>query len=874
MNLTHKTTDLLSRLSIDHLKPQDVTTSKLLITALGVLLNTIHINCSEPSKEQDCLKDILNYITKPDNNLYQWSEDLILKVSQKHIEWDDLSILELPETERFLLIFLGYIIANADNNLKNHQFDLDKASNTLLISENRQNRLKSLFTHPQQKLTFELKEFFQFIDDLQSPDQLLTKTIQYIQNHLRKIAPIQYRKLEDIKNFIKTLENESLTPLETVVIDIKNCLEATDPIIKLQESSYNCSNTLQKTKEFFKLSRFRIAVVGAFNQGKSTLLNAIVGEDIQPVRVIPCTSAITVLKYGEQKRVTCCYKNRKDTKQISLEEYKQIAAMSEDAAINHLSEEFAKSDIDEIIYEHDELEICKNGVELVDSPGLNQHPDATEITKRLLKDTDAVIFVLSAIQILTQQERELLKDIRNQLNGGKGNQPVSNLFILVNFMDHLDGDNEYQQIQKSAYILETGQDAIIQDKNQIHFISAKLAFNAIQKQKNNHENSNLNDQEKKYYQDFQFFIKHLEDFLANDRGIIKLQNSIAKIQQLIEDCQGDLKQFNAQLDQEKKKYDEKESQLLKDKEKIETICQQIQDILESAKEKLSNEVQQDWKNDYPKLADKIQDDSKNWKSDHNPVWEQRQIINDYSQKLNKLVLAWLTNWSNETEEKVFAQLETTYTEIEEKLQQIGIRFPPNYNFKTILLEQLNISVDNIEDGFWGPKGILGGLVGGNAAVGAAFLTHILSAIAAGGVVAIGLVPAILLVGGLGAIAASLGLGMLDIDGNKQKIKETVVEEAVKKLDKSQDEIKEHLDKAINLIFSMIKDKINKHLDDKKQNIQSRLKDYQESNQQKLKIINNSKDFINEQTIKLEGIQAKLDSMENNQVKQLISSNQV
>ncbi|MFM6451646.1 MAG: hypothetical protein ACKPH7_07535, partial [Planktothrix sp.] len=347
-----------------------------------------------------------------------------------------------------------------------------------------------------------------------------------------------------------------------------------------------------------------------------------------------------------------------------------------------------------------------------------------------------------------------------------------------------------------------------------------------------------------------------------------------KIQQLIEDCQGDLKQFNAQLDQEKKKYDEKESQLLKDKEKIETISQQIQDILESAKEKLSNQVQQDWKKNYPKLADKIQDDSKNWKSDHNPVWEQRQIINDYSQKLNKLVLAWLTNWSNETEEKVFAQLETTYTEIEEKLQQIGIRFPPNYNFKTILLEKLNISVDNIEDGFWGPKGILGGLVGGNAAVGAAFLTHILSAIAAGGVVAIGLVPAILLVGGLGAIAASLGLGMLDIDGNKQKIKETVVEEAVKKLDKSQDEINEHLDKAINLIFSMIKDKINKHLDDKKQNIQSRLKDYQESNQKKLKIINNSKDFINKQTIKIEGIQAKLDSMENNQVKQLISSNQV
>lgn len=875
MNLTDKTTDLLSRLSIDHPKPQDVTTSELLfITALGVLLNSIHINCSEPSKEQDCLKDILNYITKPDNNSYQWSEDLILKVSQKHIEWDDLSILELSETERFILICLGYIIANADNNLKIHQFDLDKASNTLMISENHQNSLKTLLNHPQQNLTFELKEFFKFIESLQSSDELLTKTIQYIQNHLRKIAPIQYRKLEDIKNFIKILENETLTPLETVVIKIKNCLEETDSIIKPQENSYNCYNTLQKTKKFFKSSRFRIAVVGAFNLGKSTLLNAIAGEDIQPVRIIPCTSAITVLKYGEQKRVTCCYKNRKDTKQISIDEYKEIAAMSEDAAINYRSEELARSDIDEIIYEHDELEICKNGVELVDSPGLNQHPDATEITKRLLKDTDAVIFVLSAVQILTQQERELLKDIRNQLNGGKDNQPVSNLFVLVNFMDYLQGDKEYQQIQKSAYILETGQDAIIQNKNQIHFISAKLAFNAIQKQKNNSENSNLTAQEETYYQNFQLFIKHLEDFLANDRGIIKLKNSIAKIKQLIEACQGDLKQLNAQLDQEKQKYDEGESKLLKEKEKIETISQEVQNILESAKDELCKQVQGDWEKDYSKLANKIQDDSKNWKSNHNPVWEQRQIIEDYSQKINELVLAWLKNWSNETEEKVFDQLEKTYTEIEEKLQQIGIRFPQNSNFKSTLLNELNISTDNIEDRFWGPKGILGGSAVGSAAVGAAFLTHILSAIAAGGVVAIGLVPAILLVGGLGTIAAALGLGMLDIDGNKQKIKETVVKQALKQLENSQEEIKRGLNEAINLIFSVIKDKFNKHLDDKKQNIQSRITDYKESNREKLDTLNKGKDFINEQTIKLDQIQAQLDSLENNQVKQLISSNQV
>ncbi len=120
----------------------------------------------------------------------------------------------------------------------------------------------------------------------------------------------------------------------------------------------------------------------------------------------------------------------------------------------------------------------------------------------------------------------------------------------------------------------------------------------------------------------------------------------------------------------------------------------------------------------------------------------------------------------------------------------------------------------------------------------------------------------------------LGLGMLDIDGNRDNIKKEVVKEAFKQLEDSKEEIKRGLNEAINLIFSVIKDKFNKHLDDKKQNIQSRITDYKESNREKLDTLNKGKDFINEQTIKLDQIQAQLDSLENNQVKQLISSNQV
>ena len=40
---------------------------------------------------------------------------------------------------------------------------------------------------------------------------------------------------------------------------------------------------------------FRVVVVGGFNKGKSTLLNAMLGSDILPQRTTPSTAVITLL---------------------------------------------------------------------------------------------------------------------------------------------------------------------------------------------------------------------------------------------------------------------------------------------------------------------------------------------------------------------------------------------------------------------------------------------------------------------------------------------------------------------------------------------------------------------------------------------------
>ena len=44
--------------------------------------------------------------------------------------------------------------------------------------------------------------------------------------------------------------------------------------------------------------RFHVACIGQFKRGKSTLLNALVGEPVLPMGIVPVTSAITVLRHG------------------------------------------------------------------------------------------------------------------------------------------------------------------------------------------------------------------------------------------------------------------------------------------------------------------------------------------------------------------------------------------------------------------------------------------------------------------------------------------------------------------------------------------------------------------------------------------------
>ena len=49
--------------------------------------------------------------------------------------------------------------------------------------------------------------------------------------------------------------------------------------------------------------RFHLAVLGQVKRGKSTLINALLGEDVLPSSVVPLTVIPTFIRYGIQRQI-------------------------------------------------------------------------------------------------------------------------------------------------------------------------------------------------------------------------------------------------------------------------------------------------------------------------------------------------------------------------------------------------------------------------------------------------------------------------------------------------------------------------------------------------------------------------------------------
>ena len=151
--------------------------------------------------------------------------------------------------------------------------------------------------------------------------------------------------------------------------------------------------------------KVRIVVVGPFNQGKSTLVNTLVGAPICPVDDISMTAIPTIIEYGHSPSATLAFdvpgENRSANVPIDINDLRTHVM---DHAARTGSLDGAKVEVTL------RADLLRDGLVLVDTPGVGGAVARHAVTTlALLPSADALVVLSDASQELTQPELNFLR---------------------------------------------------------------------------------------------------------------------------------------------------------------------------------------------------------------------------------------------------------------------------------------------------------------------------------------------------------------------------------------------------------------------------------------------------------------------------------
>lgn len=312
--------------------------------------------------------------------------------------------------------------------------------------------------------------------------------------------------------------------------------------------------------------RFHLAVLGQFKRGKSTLLNALLGDDLLPTDILPVTAIPTFIHSGSQIGAKVHFLNNSEPREYAVEEGGSLAEFLSEY-VTEVGNPHNKYLVSRVEISHP-APLLQQGVVLVDTPGVGStHKHNTEIAHQILPQCDAALFLVSPDPPITEMELDYLNEIKQRL---------PRTFYLLNKIDFLD-----EQEQKTSLCFLADQLSSFYDSPpQVMPISARKGLQARQ----------AGDEDGWRKSGMQLVEQNLIDFFAREKQQV-LQQALS---QRTTDLLGDVcMQLQLSLTALKLPVDELEQRIEKFRRalpQIEREQQAVEDVLNGDRKRLLKQL--------------------------------------------------------------------------------------------------------------------------------------------------------------------------------------------------------------------------------------------------------------------------------------------
>ncbi|RFU44260.1 dynamin family protein [Paraburkholderia sp. DHOC27] len=207
--------------------------------------------------------------------------------------------------------------------------------------------------------------------------------------------------------------------------------------------------------------RFNLVVVGRFNRGKTSLMNALLGSDRLPTGILPLTSVITTVVYGTTERVLVKFRETRLDSEIAL-----------DALAGYITQEHNPGNARRVETAEVQLpeEILRRGFHMIDTPGLGSHiAENTRTTERFLPEADAFVLVTSYESPVSEEELAVLHTASTSFR---------RVFVVINKQDTV---NDVDRVTVQQYVRERLRSIFGEECPAVFSVSARDGLEAKRK---------------------------------------------------------------------------------------------------------------------------------------------------------------------------------------------------------------------------------------------------------------------------------------------------------------------------------------------------------------------------------------------------------